>query len=137
MKKKVIIIVSSIVALGAGALLVRPYIRKRKKGDPISSSTSSNTNTGVVGPIVDSNKIKSDAQKIYSALNLWTTSNDEKVVVEIIKTYIPSTYKQLEKHFNQEYKFKVGNSIENDPLRDWLEEDLSEENFNQIKGIVG
>ena len=142
---KVVIIVSSIVAVSSALLLIlKPFKKKNensnsgKTGSGSSSGSSSgSTNNGGNASNTGSAKIKTDAQKIYKALNLWTTDADEKQIVSIIKQYNPSSYKQLEKHFNKEYKFKVGNSIENDPLKVWLKEDLSDSNFDEIKSILG
>lgn len=147
MKKKIIVISTIVVGLSSAALLVRYFINKKKKNENSNSgktgSGSSNgsrggsTNNGGNASNIGSAKVKTDAQKIYKALNLWTTDADEKEIVSIIKEYNPSSFKQLEKHFNKEYKFKVGNSIENDPLKVWLKEDLSDSNFDEIKSILG
>jgi len=147
MKKTIIISVSALVFIGAGTLLVRHYLKKKKNDkDTDSSKTDGSSTDGSRGGDSDSgidtstmsiSKIKGDAEKIYSALNLWTTDKDEMIIVEIIGNYSPSSFKKLEKLFNQDYQYKIGDRIKNDRLKDWLEEDLSEENFDKIRSILG
>ena len=144
MNKKIIIAVSALVTIGAGTLLVRNFIKNDKNSDSSKTrggssggSRGGSTSDGNNATSIGMAEIKGDAQKIYSALNLWTTDNDEKIIVERISKYSPSAFKKLEKWFNQEFEFKVGNSIKNDPLKEWLEEDLSDENYEKIRSIVG
>jgi hypothetical protein len=144
MKKDIIIAISAFTAIGVGAILLRNYLKKNgKKANPskggrgsASGSRGGSTDDDRDATSVSMSEIKSDAEKIYSALNLWTTDNDEKIIVDRISKYSKSDFVKLEKLFNQEYEFKVGNAIKNYPLREWLEEDLSDENYSKISTII-
>ena len=154
MKTKNILIVSSIVVGGVGVFLLIKKLRKPKLSDEEerlleqmansnkggSSSTSSGGGGSSNTPSL-SYSVESD--KIYKALENWTTDNDEKIIVDTILNFNSSTFKNLEKYFNSKYSSRSGSiggfslGHKNPTLKEWLEDDLSDENYAKIKNIVG
>ena len=165
-KTKNILIVSSIVVGGVGVFLLIKKLRKPKLSDEEerlleqmansnkggSSSTSSGGGGSSNTPSL-SYSVESD--KIYKALENWTTDNDEKIIVDTILNFNSSTlkkyyikkvrlhFKNLEKYFNTKYSSRSGSiggfslGYKNPTLKEWLEDDLSDENYAKIKNIVG
>ena len=148
-RTKNVIIVSSVIAVGVTAyIVINNFIKKPKlsneekelleemeakngsgnnsnNGNSGSDSSSSNNTNNTTDSVLSAN-----AQIILNGLSGWTTDNDEKLIVNVIKKYNKETFKKLESFFNKKYKYKQT------PLQEWLEEDLSDENFNQIKKTI-
>ena len=147
-KTKNIIIISSIVAVGVGGYFLINYLLKPKltdeekklidemananKGTDNSSNSGGNSSTDSSND--SSNKvvisIPSDAKIILNGLSGWTTDNDEMVIVGVLSKYDKRKFNQLEKFFNDKYKYKQIT------LKKWLEDDLSDDNYNKIKNLV-
>lgn len=153
-KTKNILIVSSIVVGGVGVFLLFKKLRKPKLSDEEqrlleqmansnkggSSSTSSGGSSSANNPNLS---ISLESDKIYKALENWTTDNDEKIIVSSIQKFNANSFKNLAKYFNTKYSsrsaslggFSLG--FKNPTLKEWLEDDLSEENYAKIKNIIG
>lgn len=148
-RTKNIIIVSSVVVVGVTAyFVINNFIKKPKLTDEekelleemeAQNGSGANSNNGNSGSNSSSSNntnnttdslLSADAKIILYGLSGWTTDNDEKLIVNVIKKYNKETFKKLESFFNKKYKYKQT------PLQEWLEEDLSDENFNQIKKII-
>ena len=156
-KTKNILIITSVVAVGIGGYfggkfllnkLLKPKLNEDEKqlieqmesankggvgnnsgsSNSNTSSSSNNSNKGV-------NQIPNDAQIILDGLRGWTTDNDEKIIVSTVQKYNPTSYKQLENHFNT--KFARIPRVRMLKMSEWIEDDLSDDNFEKIKNIVG
>lgn len=154
-KTKNIIIISSIVAVGVGGYFLINYLLKPKLSDEekqkqlidemsnadkgtdnsSNSSSGSSTNTSTDSSSTSVLSIPTDAKTILDGLSGWTTNNDEKIIVLTVKKYNSKSYKELENYFNDKYKrvARIGML----KMTEWIEDDLSDENYNQIKNIVG
>lgn len=154
-KAKNIIIISSIVTVGVGGYFLIDYLLKPKLSDEekqkqlidemsnadkgtnnsSNSSSGSSTDTSTDSSSTSVLSIPTDAKTILDGLSGWTTNNDEKIIVMTVKKYNSKTYKSLEKYFNDKYKrvARIGML----KMTEWIEDDLSDENYNQIKNIVG
>ena len=153
-KTKNIIIISSIVAVGVGGYFLINYLLKPKLSDEekqkqlidemsnadkgtdnsSNSSSGSSTNTSTDSSSTSVLSIPTDAKTILDGLSGWTTNNDEKIIVLTVKKYNSKSYKELENYFNDKYKrvARIGML----KMTEWIEDDLSDENYNQIKDIV-
>lgn len=158
MEKRIknIVIVSSVVAVGVTAyFVINNFIKKpnltneekellekmeaqnRSGGNANNSNSGSNSSSSNNTNNPSDTLLSSDAKIILYGLNGWTTDNDEKLIVTVIKRYNKETFKKLESYFNTQNKYKGNTSMLGTPLKEWLEDDLSNDNFNQIKKIIG
>lgn len=150
-KTKNIVIITSVVAVGvASYFAVNHFVKKPKlsdeekkllaemeakggsSGNTTNGSSNSNTNSGSNSNTTTDSVLLSDAKIILRGLVGWTTDNDEKVILLTLNKYNKDSFKALKKTFNKAYG-KMGKSYE---LSTWLEDDLSDENYNKIRKIV-
>ena len=106
------------------------------KGSGSSSNSSSSSSTDSSND--SSNKvvtsIPSDAKIILNGLSGWTTDNDESLIVSTVLKYNSKSYKDLEAYFNDKYKRVARYRMLK--MTEWIEDDLSDDNYNKIKNIV-
>tara|TARA_Y100000592_G_scaffold101114_1_gene185624 strand:+ start:14963 stop:15430 length:468 start_codon:yes stop_codon:yes gene_type:complete len=151
-KTKNIIIISSIVAVGVGGYFLINYLLKPKltdeekklieemgnanKGTDNSSSSSSDSSTDTSSDSSNTNMLSlpSDAKIILNGLSGWTTDNDEALIVSTVLKYNSKNYKELENYFNNTYKRVPRYRMLK--MTEWIEDDLSDDNYNKIKNIM-
>jgi hypothetical protein len=78
--------------------------------------------------------LPSDAKIILNGLSGWTTDNDEALIVSTVLKYNSKNYKELENYFNNTYKRVPRYRMLK--MTEWIEDDLSDDNYNKIKNIV-
>ena len=151
-KTKNIIIISSIVAIGVGGYFLVNYLLKPKltdeekklieemskanksDGGTFSSGSDSSTDTSSDFDSKTIDTIPSDAKIILNGLSGWTTDNDEALILSTVLKYNSKSYKDLEAYFNDKYKRVPRYRMLQ--MTEWIEDDLSDDNYNKIKNIL-
>ena len=140
---KIGLIIGGIALAGAGAFIF--FKKFRKKGvlsssesekieevakDIASSGSSTSSSTSSSSPAFNP---KDDAEKIYDLLAWYTSTQDEKLIMQILNKRSKSQRKSIENYFDSKYSKGFAQA----PLKDWLEDDLSTDRWNEAKTLMG
>ena len=141
---KIGLIIGGIALAGAGAFI---FIKKKKKKSILSSSESekieevakdiassgSSTSSSSSSSSSPAFNPKDDAEKIYDLLAWYTSTQDEKLIMQILNKRSKSQRKSIENYFDSKYSKGFAQA----PLKDWLEDDLSTDRWNEAKTLMG